>query len=235
MQNAKILVVDDEPNILSVVRAYLEKNGYDVYVAETGEEGVRLFEHLSPDLIILDLMLPDASGEELCRGFRKGSDVPIIMLTAKSREDDKIHGLMLGADDYVVKPFSPRELVARVYTLLRRTKGDEGKRGRERHFSSGELTINPETHEVLLQGVPVSLTPNEYKLLLALSSYPKKVFSRLELINQIQGYAYEGYERTVDVHIKNLRQKLEDDPKNPRFIATVFGVGYRFVAVSDEA
>lgn len=235
VDNAKILVVDDEMNILNVVRAYLEKNGYQVYIAENGEAALQLFSHLQPDLIILDLMLPDAAGEDICRQIRKKSDIPIIMLTAKSHEDDKINGLMLGADDYLVKPFSPRELVARVFTLLRRTRSVTEHKDQVLHFTGGKLQINPETHEVTLDGETITLTPIEFKLLLTLASHPKKVFSRLELVNLIQGYAYEGYERTVDVHIKNLRQKLRDDPKKPAYIATVFGVGYRFAVNPDEA
>lgn len=235
LENIRILVVDDEMNILNVIRAYLEKNGYHVYIAETGEAALQLFSHLQPDLIILDLMLPDAAGEDICRQIRKESDVPIIMLTAKSHEDDKINGLMLGADDYLVKPFSPRELIARVFTLLRRTRSGTDHKEQMQHFLGRRLQIDPERHEVTLEGKTITLTPIEFKLLLTLAGHPKKVFSRLELVNLIQGYAYEGYERTVDVHIKNLRQKLGDNSKNPTFIATVFGVGYRFEVNPDEA
>lgn len=235
MGNAKILVVDDEMNILNVIRAYLEKNGYHVYIAETGEAALQLFSHLEPDLVILDLMLPDMAGEDICRQIRKESNIPIIMLTAKSHEDDKINGLMLGADDYLVKPFSPRELVARVFTLLRRTRSSADHKEQMLHFQGKRLQIDPESHEIMLDGEAITLTPIEFKLLFTLASHPKKVFSRLELVNLIQGYAYEGYERTVDVHIKNLRQKLRDDPKTPTYIATVFGVGYRFMVKPDEA
>ncbi|BCG60390.1 response regulator transcription factor [Paenibacillus sp. URB8-2] len=235
MENVKILVVDDEMNILNVIRAYLEKNEYHVYIAETGGAALRLLSHLKPDLVILDLMLPDASGEDICRQIRKESDIPIIMLTAKSHEDDKINGLMIGADDYLVKPFSPRELVARVFTLLRRTRSGTDHKEQMLHFLGKRLQIDPEKHEITLDGETIPLTPIEFKLLLTLASHPKKAFSRLELVNLIQGYAYEGYERTVDVHIKNLRQKLGDDPKNPTFIATVFGVGYRLTVNPDEA
>ncbi|PZD96752.1 DNA-binding response regulator [Paenibacillus sambharensis] len=234
MRHYKVLVVDDEENILSVVRAYLEKSGYQVYVAETGQSALQLFTHIEPDLVILDLMLPDTSGEDVCRAIRRESNVPIIMLTAKIQEDDKINGLMIGADDYIAKPFSPRELVARVFTLLRRSKGEAERKEAVIKFSGSQLMIYPDTHNVTLQGEPVALTPIEFKLLVALASYPKKVFSRLELVNQIQGYSYEGYERTVDVHIKNLRHKLGDDPKQPVYIATVFGVGYRMAVMPDE-
>jgi DNA-binding response OmpR family regulator len=233
LAGSKILVVDDELTILNVIRAYLEKSGYVVYVAEIGTQALQLFENLQPDLLILDLMLPDLSGEEVCRTIRRTSNVPILMLTAKSNEDDKVNGLLIGADDYLTKPFSPRELTARVVSLLRRAQIQQPK---ERNMIQlgQELTIDLEDHEVFLKGESVYLTPIEFKLLVTLAKHPKRVFSRMELINQIQGYAFEGYERTVDVHIKNLRQKIGDDPKQPRYIKTVFGVGYKFQVMQDE-
>ncbi|AYK06355.1 response regulator transcription factor [Brevibacillus sp. 7WMA2] len=234
MGQHKILVVDDEENILQVIRAYLERSGYIVYVAETGEAALQLHQLLHPDLIILDLMLPDMSGEDICRKLRKTSDIPILMLTAKSAEDDKINGLLMGADDYVSKPFSPRELVARVITLLRRT-GTTKKQEQALTFLQKRLCVEPELHQVTLDQASITLTPIEFKLLYTLASQPKKVFSRLELINHIQGYGFDGYERTIDVHIKNVRQKLNDDPKHPSFISTVFGVGYKFLVNRDEA
>ncbi|OAJ73901.1 two-component system response regulator [Brevibacillus sp. SKDU10] len=234
MGQHKILVVDDEENIFQVIRAYLERNSYIVYVAETGETALQLHQLLQPDLIILDLMLPDMSGEDICRKLRKTSDIPILMLTAKSAEDDKINGLLMGADDYVSKPFSPRELVARVITLLRRT-GTTKKQEQALTFLQKRLCVEPELHQVTLDQASITLTPIEFKLLYTLASQPKKVFSRLELINQIQGYGFDGYERTIDVHIKNVRQKLNDDPKHPSFISTVFGVGYKFLVNRDEA
>lgn len=234
MGQHKILVVDDEENILQVIRAYLERSGYIVYVAETGEAALQLHQLLQPDLIILDLMLPDMSGEDICRKLRKTSDIPILMLTAKSAEDDKINGLLMGADDYVSKPFSPRELVARVITLLRRT-GTAKKQEQALTFLQKRLCVEPELHQVTLDQASITLTPIEFKLLYTLASQPKKVFSRLELINHIQGYGFDGYERTIDVHIKNVRQKLNDDPKHPSFISTVFGVGYKFLVNRDEA
>ncbi|AKF94254.1 response regulator transcription factor [Brevibacillus laterosporus] len=234
MGQHKILVVDDEENILQVIRAYLERNGYIVYVAETGEAALQVHQLLQPDLIILDLMLPDMSGEDICRKLRKTSDIPILMLTAKSAEDDKINGLLMGADDYVSKPFSPRELVARVITLLRRT-GTTKKQEQALTFLQKRLCVEPELHQVTLDQASITLTPIEFKLLYTLASQPKKVFSRLELINHIQGYGFDGYERTIDVHIKNVRQKLNDDPKHPSFISTVFGVGYKFLVNRDEA
>ncbi|MBA4533963.1 response regulator transcription factor [Brevibacillus halotolerans] len=234
MGQHKILVVDDEENILQVIRAYLERSGYIVYVAETGKAALQLHQLLQPDLIILDLMLPDMSGEDICRKLRKTSDIPILMLTAKSAEDDKINGLLMGADDYVSKPFSPRELVARVITLLRRT-GTAKKQEQALTFLQKRLCVEPELHQVTLDQASITLTPIEFKLLYTLASQPKKVFSRLELINHIQGYGFDGYERTIDVHIKNVRQKLNDDPKHPSFISTVFGVGYKFLVNRDEA
>ncbi|GIO02828.1 DNA-binding response regulator [Brevibacillus halotolerans] len=234
MGQHKILVVDDEENILQVIRAYLERSGYIVYVAETGETALQVHQLLQPDLIILDLMLPDMSGEDICRKLRKTSDIPILMLTAKSAEDDKINGLLMGADDYVSKPFSPRELVARVITLLRRT-GTTKKQEQALTFLQKRLCVEPDLHQVTLDQASITLTPIEFKLLYTLASQPKKVFSRLELINHIQGYGFDGYERTIDVHIKNVRQKLNDDPKHPSFISTVFGVGYKFLVNRDEA
>lgn len=233
MAVSKILVVDDELTILNVIRAYLEKSEYVVYVAETGIQALQLFENLQPDLLILDLMLPDLSGEEVCRTIRRTSNVPILMLTAKSNEDDKVNGLLIGADDYLTKPFSPRELTARVVSLLRRAQMQEPKERNTIQLGQ-ELTIDLEDHEVFMKGEPVYLTPIEFKLLVTLAKHPKRVFSRMELINQIQGYTFEGYERTVDVHIKNLRQKIGDDPKQPKYIKTVFGVGYKFQVMQDE-
>lgn len=233
MISVKILVVDDEPHILSVIKAYLEKNGYVVYIAETGTAALQLFDNLQPELIILDLMLPDIPGEEICRTIRRTSNIPILMLTAKTDEDDKINGLLIGADDYITKPFSPRELMARVISLLRRTQPMQEAEEHSLRFSNHPLVINLDLHEILLEEKPVYLTPIEYKLLITLSNHPKRVYSRLELVNQIQGYAFDGYERTIDVHIKNLRHKLGDDPKQPTYIATVFGVGYKFLVSKD--
>ncbi len=229
----KILVVDDEENILQVIKAYLEKNKYIVYEADTGKGAIHLFETLKPDLIVLDLMLPDMTGEEVCRMVRKSSNVPILMLTAKSSEDDMVNGLMIGADDYITKPFSPRELLARVITLLRRTNAQQPGNVSRLSFAQGSLTMDLERYEVWLNKEAVSLTLMEFKLLEILAKHPKRVFSRLELVNLTQGDSYEGFERTIDVHIKNIRQKIGDDPKHPLFIGTVFGVGYKFLVNSD--
>nr|WP_253297933.1 response regulator transcription factor [Paenibacillus sp. MSJ-34] len=228
-------MVDDEENILHVIKAYLEKNNYIVYEADTGKGALHLFETLHPDLIVLDLMLPDISGEEVCRIVRKTSNIPILMLTAKSSEDDMINGLMIGADDYITKPFSPRELLARVISLLRRSNHSEQENNTSlMSFAQGRLTVDLERYEVKFQDEPVPLTPMEFKLLEILAKHPKRVFSRLELVNLSQGDTFEGFERTIDVHIKNIRHKINDDPKHPEFIGTVFGVGYKFLVNTDE-
>jgi DNA-binding response OmpR family regulator len=223
----RILVIDDEESVRDVVKAYLEKDGFTVFAAASGREGLALAEKKNPDLIVLDLMLPDVSGEEICEEVRGRSDVPIVMLTAKASEEERVGGLVAGADDYLVKPFSPRELVARVHAVLRRTGGVETPLVEVLRFDEGRLEIDTVKHAVLRDGRPVDLTPNEYKLLLALASYPGRAYSRFELVNRVQGYDYDGDERTIDVHIKNLRKKIEPDPARPRYVETVTGVGYR--------
>lgn len=225
--NKKVVVIDDEPSIQEVVRGYLERDGYLVYVAGNGADGLALAERMEPSLIVLDLMLPDVSGEQICREIRSRSDVPILMLTAKSGEDERIGGLGLGADDYLTKPFSPRELVARVRAILRRSTGTETPLVEKLTIDDGRLVINTVEHEVTIEGKAVELTPNEYKLLVTLARYPGRVYSRFELINHVQGYDFEGYERTIDVHVKNLRKKIEPDAHHPRYVQTVFGAGYR--------
>ncbi len=225
--NKKVVVIDDEQSVLDVVSAYLEKDGFLVYVAANGSEGLALAERLRPALIVLDLMLPDVSGEEICREIRRRSDVPILMLTAKAAEDERVGGLQLGADDYLTKPFSPRELVARVHAVLRRSQGAEVPLVEVLAFDGGALEIDTVQHEVRRDGEVVDLTPNEYKLLVTLARYPGRVYSRFELINHVQGYDYEGYERTIDAHVKNLRKKIERDPRHPRYVLTVVGAGYR--------
>jgi DNA-binding response OmpR family regulator len=225
--NKKIVVIDDDPSVQEVVRAYLEKDGYLVYVAGTAAEGLAIAERVQPGLVVLDLMLPDRSGEDVCREIRSRSDVPILMLTAKASEEERVSGLALGADDYLTKPFSPRELVARVRAILRRTQGTEQPLVEVLSFDGGALEIDTVQHEVRRDGEPVELTPNEYKLLQTLARYPSRVYTRFELIHHVQGYEYEGYERTIDAHVKNLRKKIEPDPKHPRYVETVFGVGYR--------
>jgi DNA-binding response OmpR family regulator len=228
--NKKVVVIDDDPSVQEVTRAYLERDGYLVYLAGTASEGLAIAERVKPGLVVLDLMLPDRSGEDICREIRERSDVPILMLTAKASEDERVAGLALGADDYLTKPFSPRELVARVRAILRRTQ-TETPLVELISFDGGALEIDTVRHEVRRDGQPVELTPNEYKLLQTLARYPGRVYSRFELINHVQGYEYEGYERTIDAHVKNLRRKIEPDPKHPRYVETVFGVGYRLKKV----
>jgi DNA-binding response OmpR family regulator len=225
--NKRIVVIDDEQSVREVVQAYLEKDGYHVFVAENGTDGLALAERMNPALIVLDLMLPDVSGEEICSEIRSRSDVPILMLTAKASEEERVAGLVSGADDYLVKPFSPRELVARVRAVLRRTQSVESPLVETLSFDDGRLEIDTVQHVVKRDGAAVELTPNEYKLLVTLSRYPGRAYSRFELISRVQGYDYEGYERTIDVHVKNLRKKIEPDPAHPRYVETVMGVGYK--------
>jgi DNA-binding response OmpR family regulator len=228
----RILLVDDEPSVHEVVRAYLERDGFEVASADNGRSGLALAERAPPQLIVLDLMLPDLSGEELCREIRRRSDVPIIMLTAKSSEDQRVVGLELGADDYVVKPFSPRELVARIKTVLRRSEGAEQPLVGLLTFDDGKLTIDPLRREVRVRDgrEPADLTPTEYGILVTLARYPGRVYSRFELIDRLRGWEFAGGERTIDAHVKNLRRKIEPDPANPRYVETVHGVGYRLGA-----
>jgi len=230
----KILVVDDEPKIIQAVSAYLEKDGYQVFTASSGKEALELTERKSPDLIVLDLRLPDLPGEEVCQKIRQRRDTPILMLTAKVEEEDKIRGLSIGADDYVTKPFSPRELVGRIRAILRRVKADREPQRDVLSFKEGKLRIDVSKQEVYKDGKPLPLTPNEFRLLMTLARYPGRVYTRSELINKVQGYEYEGYDRTIDAHVKNLRQKIEKDPKSPKYILTVFGVGYKFGGEENE-
>jgi DNA-binding response OmpR family regulator len=222
---ATVLVVDDERKIRDLVRSYLERDGYSVLVADSGQRALEAADRVRPDLVVLDLMLPDLSGEEVARSIRSQSQIPIIMLTAKASEDDRVTGLNLGADDYLVKPFSPRELVARIEAVLRRAAG--GTPVAASTFDGGRLAIDRESREVMLDGARVDLTRSEFDLLYALSSRPGRVYSRFELISKVQGYDYEGYERTIDAHVKNLRRKLGDDPRHPTYVLTVTGVGYK--------
>lgn len=227
----RILLVEDEKNIRDAVAAYLERAGYWVTPAADGQEAVDAFSLHQFDLVILDLMLPRLPGEKVCRIIRDTSDVPIIMLTAKGEVEDRIVGLELGADDYLIKPFSPRELVARVRALLRRAHIDPEPQREVLDF--GGLTIDLNGHKVLVNDEEVDLTASEFKLLTTLSRYPGRVYSRMELVEKVLGYDFEGYERTIDSHVKNLRAKIGDDPRNPRWIYTVHGVGYRFEVPRD--
>lgn len=231
----KILLVDDEKRIIEVLEAYLVREGYEIYSADNGIDALKKAKTVEPDLIILDLMLPDISGEEVCRLVRKESDVPILMLTAKSAEDDRINGIVIGADDYLTKPFSPREVVVRVQAILRRVKKSEKLELLE--FNDRKLIIDLIKKEVMINGTDVILTPIEYKLLTNMALNPGRVYSRMDLLEKIQdeGMFYEGYERSVDTHIKNLRKKIEMDTRQPDFILTVFGMGYKFGGVLDVA
>lgn len=224
-----ILIIEDEKKISDIVSLYLEREGFRTTAACTGKSAMSLMKDPF-DLVILDLKLPDLRGEDLCIAIREASDVPIIMLTAKSGEEDRIRGLGIGADDYVVKPFSPRELVARVKALMRRTKKAAP---RVLSFNKGLLIINTETLEVRKKDASLVLTPTEFRTLLMLADKPGRVLTRLQLINMVQGYDFEGYDRTMDAHIKNLRHKIEDDQKNPVFVKTVYGVGYKFTGIPD--
>ena len=228
LENMNILVVEDEKNISDVIVAYLEKDNFNVFIAYDGKKAMELFNNEDIHLIILDLMIPVLSGEEVCKTIRSTSNVPIIMLTAKTEEEDKIDGLSMGADDYVSKPFSPRELISRVKALLRRSYRNESLLADKLYFNGGDLEIQEDKMIVKKSGSEVSLTANEFKVLLALVSNPEQVLSREQLIESSFGYDYEGFDRTVDTHIKNIRHKIEDDPKSPRYIQTVYGAGYKF-------
>ncbi len=221
----RILVVDDEEMIVRTVKAYLDQEGFKTYTAYDGEEALRAFNEKGPDLIVLDLMLPKMSGIEVTKKIRSTSTVPIIMLTAKASEADRVVGLELGADDYVVKPFSPRELVARVRAVLRRIDGETGASER---MVSGKMEIDLRSREVAVDGKLIELTPTEFDLLSYLAHHPGQVFTRLQLLREVQGYTYDAFARTIDTHVKNLRHKIEEDPKVPKYILTVHGVGYRF-------
>jgi DNA-binding response OmpR family regulator len=223
---SRILVVDDEAQIARVLRGYLEQAGFAVTTAHDGREALRLARHEPLDLIILDLMLPEVDGLDVCRTLRKESDVPIIMLTARVEETDRLIGLELGADDYVTKPFSPREVVARVRAVLRRTRpGAEG--AADETLQVSDLVLDAARRALTVSGKRVDLTPSEFEILRAMMRSPGRVFTRAQLLEAAQGEAYEGYERTIDTHIKNLRQKIEDVPRRPEYLLTVHGVGYR--------
>jgi DNA-binding response OmpR family regulator len=221
-----ILVVDDEPDIVKLVRAYLEEAGFRVVTASDGREALLVARHEKPELIILDLAMPEMDGLTFTRRLRREQNTPIIMLTARVEETDRIIGLELGADDYVTKPFSPREIVARVRAVLRRVQPEPEA---PRVLRAGALVLDHDAHSLTLQAQPVDLTPTEFELMAILMTNPNRAFSRMQLLERLQGEAYAPYERTIDAHIKNLRAKIEPDPSNPQHILTVFGVGYKFV------
>ena len=230
MERGKILIVEDEKKISDIVKSYLERYGFEVTVAATGAAALREIKNRF-DLVILDLKLPDIEGETICKSIREISDMPVIMLTAKSAEDDRVKGLCIGADDYVIKPFSVRELVARVQAHLRRSKKDAKK---ELVFNKGALVIDILAQEAKKNGTVVSLTGTEFRILLSLAERPNIIFSRLQLINIVQGFDFEGFDRVVDVHVKNIRHKIEDNPQTPSFIKTVYGMGYKFIGEPDK-
>jgi len=230
MASKRVLVVDDDVKTVELVKLYLNRDGYRVLTAYDGAEALRQARESHPNLIVLDLMLPGIDGLEICRTLRDESDVPIIMLTAKTTDQDKLTGLGLGADDYVTKPFSPKELAARVRAILRRLPGERGPD----EIKYGELAVNFRKHEASLFDKPLNLTEIEFKLLGVFAKEPGRVFSRVELIEKALGYDFDGFDRTIDVHILNLRRKLEPDPSHPRYIKTVYGAGYKLSEVSND-
>jgi two-component system alkaline phosphatase synthesis response regulator PhoP len=223
MAGKKVLVVDDDVKTVELVKLYLNRDGYRILTAYDGIEALRLARESHPDLIVLDLMLPGVDGLEICRILRAESDVPIIMLTAMTTDQDRLTGLDLGADDYVTKPFSPRELAARVRAVLRRLPGERGPE----KIEHGEITLDFLKHEAFLAGKALNLTPVEFKLLGVLAKEPGRVFSRAQIIEKAFGYDFDGFDRTIDVHILNLRRKIEPDPRHPKYIKTVYGTGYK--------
>ena len=228
MADKKILIIEDEDKIVEMTANYLRNEGFEIISAQDGLRGLELFKSSPPDLVLLDIMLPGMNGLDVCRELRKFSKVPIIMLTARAEEVDKLLGLEFGADDYVTKPFSLRELTARIKAVLRRAVPGENPDPTE-IIASGNLQINLSTREVQVAGKPVTLTPTEFNLLSLLAKNQGRVFSRLQLLESALGEAYEGYERSIDSHISNLRHKIEIDPANTRFIHTIYGIGYKFL------
>jgi two-component system OmpR family response regulator len=229
----QVFVVEDDRKIAKVVKVYLEEAGYKVMLFEKGKEAVKALLKEEPLLVILDLMLPDTTGEEVCQEIKESGDIPIIMLTSKSSEEERVAGFALGADDYIVKPFSPRELVYRVKALLKRAQKSDLSSAEPMSFNEGALVIDGQSYAVKKHGETVDITPTEFKVLFSLASAPGKVFTREELVDRALGYQFEGYERSIDAHIKNLRQKIEDDQKRPALILTIYGVGYRFSGKKD--
>ena len=233
MTERRILVVDDDPKIVDLIRLYLEKDGYRVFVAYDGLQALESARQKRPDLILLDLMLPEMDGLEVCRILQAESEVPVLMLTARVTDEEKLIGLELGADDYVTKPFNPREVVARVRAVLRRIDREPSQGSAGMRFAG--LVIDCRCHQVRMEGQVVDLTPTEFRLLEVLARKPGRVFTRIELLDRVFGYDFDGFDRTVDVHVKNLRSKIEQDSKRPAYVKTVYGVGYKFDGSSGEA
>ena len=222
-----VLIVEDDPNTVEIVELYLCRDGHKVMVSQDGSEGLRLAREAKPDLVVLDLMLPGVDGMEVCRFLRQESEIPIVMLTARVEEEDRLAGLDYGADDYLTKPFSPRELAARVRAVLRRTAHDAIEQ-RVSELVHGDLTTDLKHHAVYVREAQVTLTPTEFRLLVMFMQEPGRAFSREQIIDRVFGYDFDGFDRTVDAHVSNLRRKLESDPEKPNYIHTVYGVGYRF-------
>lgn len=231
MAQYSVLIVDDDIKLVQLLKTYFEKDGFITYTANDGLVAMQEVKQRKPDIMILDLMLPGLDGWEVCRRIRRDNDIPIIMLTARDEESDRLIGLEIGADDYVSKPFSPKEVVARAKVILRRTYKNLTQVSM---IKSGDLTIDLERYQVTRKEQILELTPTEFKLLELLAGNAGKVFSRLQIVEQTQGYTFEGYERTIDAHIKNLRRKLELNPKEPQYIITVYGIGYKFVGDKNE-
>lgn len=224
MLQRSVLIVDDDIKLVELLQVYFQKDGFIVYTAYDGLSALKIARDKQPDILVLDVMLPGMDGWDICRTLRRDSEVPILMLTARDEESDRLVGLELGADDYVTKPFSPKEVVARAKAILRRTKRATVK---SESIRMGDVVIDLEQYQVTKGGQAIELTPTEFKILELLAANPGRVFSRLQIVEQIQGYSFEGYERTVDAHVKNLRRKIEDNPKEPVYVQTVYGVGYR--------
>lgn len=228
-----VLIVEDDRKIAKIIKVYLEGEGFRTHVAENGRQAIDFALQEQPSVIILDLMLPDMSGEEVCQEMREIGDFPILMVTAKSSEEERVAGFALGADDYIVKPFSPRELVARVRAVLKRAKRMEASGVPSMSFNGGTLIIDSRSFEVKKEGLVVPLTPTEFKVISVLAGSPGRVFTRGDLVESALGYQFDGYERSIDAHIKNIRYKLEKDPRSPLLVLTVYGVGYKFAGMPD--
>lgn len=233
MAQNSVVIVDDDEKLTKLLQTYFEKEGFITWVAHEGFEAVKLIREKKPDIIMLDLMLPGIDGWEICRRVRRETDIPILMLTARDEETDRLIGLEMGADDYVTKPFSPREVVARAKAILRRSKKSGAVRTEA--VKIGNLSINYERHEIKKDGDLIDVTPTEFKIVELLTTNPGRVYTRLHIVEFIQEYAFDGYERTIDAHIKNLRRKMEDNSKEPQYILTVYGVGYKFAGGDSDA
>ncbi|MDF2634892.1 MAG: two component transcriptional regulator, winged helix family [Pelosinus sp.] len=231
MAQYSVLIVDDDIKLVTLLQTYFEKDGCLTYTAGNGLDALQIVREYKPDIMVLDLMLPGLNGLDVCRKIRNDNDIPIIMLTARDEERDRLVGLEIGADDYVTKPFSPKEVVARARAILRRANKAVS---RSQTIVAGRLVIDLERHQVSKGGERLELTPTEFKILELLAGNAGRVYSRLQIVEHTQGYTFEGYERTIDAHIKNLRRKVEDNPKEPQYIQTIYGIGYKFASETDE-